>query len=249
MSSSSLKIASTPSSAELDRTPTKVFRPLRVLQSPRARRGGSLEKAFHSFVELVQLLRQDRLDDLEVDSEVLVSDQISESHDPYPGNLRSRVACLLGELRGRFADDNAVVQDGVARLSVELAGSDVVPDRLDRIGDVPKPQFLAAAQSGTASASASARTSGRSDRGVTTSTRAPRSLVNNSESSRASKSSAPEERSPCSSTIRSISLLDSSSPRAIEPKTRTFSIPRAPRSSRIASRCERNNSDREPMVR
>jgi hypothetical protein len=41
-----------------------------------------LEKAFHSLVELVQLLRQDRLDDLEVDSEVLVSDQISESHDP-----------------------------------------------------------------------------------------------------------------------------------------------------------------------
>lgn len=177
-----------------------------------------------------------------------MSDKIPKPHDPYPGNLWSVGAFLVGKLSRRLADHDEVVEDGVARLPIELARSDMAPDRLDSIDDVPKPQSLAPAQSGTASAIASSRTSGRSDLGATTSTRAPTRLVNSSESSRASSSSAPEERSPYSSTIRSISLASSSSPRAIEPKIRTFRTPRVERSSRIASRCKRSRSEREPTT-
>lgn len=70
-----------------------------------------VEEMLDGLIELVELLCQDRLNDVEVDSKVLVRDEVPESDDPNPGNLRSTVERLLGELTRRLTDNNEVVSE------------------------------------------------------------------------------------------------------------------------------------------
>jgi hypothetical protein len=166
--------------------------------------------------------------------------RLRSPHDLRPRDLRRASPRLVRDLCCCLADHDEVVENGVARLPIERAGSDVTANGRDRVPDVAEAHDLAPTHSGTASARAASRTSSRSIRGVATSTRARTSSDNSSERPSAVRSSAPAEPPSGSSTRRSMSLCGSSSPRASEPNTRMSRAPRAARRERILDRCSRS---------
>src|SRR5437588_7732323 len=116
------------------------------------RRGVVVDEAFGRLVELVELFLDNRLDHVEVDSKVLVCDQIAESDDLRPRDLRSKGASVVRDLCGRLADDDEVVENCITGLSVERASRNMTADGRDGFTYVAETQSLASAHSGTASA-------------------------------------------------------------------------------------------------
>lgn len=102
-----------------------VVGPLRKRRSHRLRPAALVHQALGSRVQLIELLGDDRSDHLEVDTEVLVRDQVAEADDLRPRDLRSASAGLLGDLCCSFTDHDEVVEDRIACLPVERAGLDV----------------------------------------------------------------------------------------------------------------------------
>ena len=86
---------------------------------PRRRGLVVLEEAFGSLVQMGELFLDDRPDHVEVDSKVLVCDQIAESDDLPPRDLGSKGPSVVGDLCRRLADDDEVVENCIAGLSVE----------------------------------------------------------------------------------------------------------------------------------
>lgn len=69
------------------------------------------EEAFSGLVQLGKLFLDDRPDHIEVDSKVLVCDQVAESDDLRPRDLWSKGASVVGDLCRGLAYDDKVVEN------------------------------------------------------------------------------------------------------------------------------------------
>ena len=76
-----------------------------------------VDEAFGRLVELIEPFLDDRPDHVEVDSKILVCDQIAESDDLRPRDLRTKGASVVGDLCRRLADDDEVVENYITGLS------------------------------------------------------------------------------------------------------------------------------------
>src|SRR5665647_2282617 len=183
-------------------------------------------------------------DDLWVELVVVVADEVAHAGDVRPGHLGVGFAQSRRQRLDRLADREDSVVDRVEGNLLDLSILGVAAeervgavDGVDGLDDVAEPLIVRAPHSGTASARALLATCGARASCGTTSTRSP----SNAESS---SCRAPMGNRPLMRTSRSISRSKSdsgrSSPRATDPKTRTFDAPCRWAARRIRSRLSRS---------
>lgn len=123
---------------------------------------------------------RDLAHDLGVDPEVLVGQEVAQTDDLGPRDLRCPGASVVPEVSGRLADDDEVVENSIPRRDLErlARARKVGPYAVYGFDDVAQTRLFAAApssQRGTASVSACSSTSGRKVSGDATSMRKPKS--------------------------------------------------------------------------